>query len=245
VKVGEIFAMLDGMRIDTKLLLTNSNRNVARFVLNTEIAKFFYVQLLIYCFRVNGEAAAAAAAGESSSADHDSRVANGTAASNNNPSGGDVAGGARPRTRSNDVEAVIPAASRTPNGTPQSSSRTPNGTPATGATAAAAAAPLPVPAGDPAAASAQVAPLPEEPLPPGYFLFSLQVLLESVKIDSLCVFKLGGSLRQVQSALLCRSQHAQYDVGATATSSRWMGDEEGSARPRLLRRPQYTIVMIH
>ena len=30
VKVGEIFAMLDGMRIDTKLLLTNSNRNVAR-----------------------------------------------------------------------------------------------------------------------------------------------------------------------------------------------------------------------
>lgn len=147
VKVGEIFAMLDGMRIDTKLLLTNSNRNVAR---------------------ANGEAAAAAAAGESSSADPESRVVNGTAASNNNPagSGGDGAGGARPRTRSNDVEAVIPAASRTPNGTPQSSSRTPNGTPATGAAVAAAAAPLPVPAGDPAAA-AQV-PLPEEPLPPGW-----------------------------------------------------------------------------
>ena len=168
VKVGEIFAMLDGMRIDTKLLLTNSNRNVARFVSNTNIARFLFIQHGIYCFRANGEAAAAAAAaGESSSADPESRVVNGTAASNNNPagSGGDGAGGARPRTRSNDVEAVIPAASRTPNGTPQSSSRTPNGTPATGAAVAAAAAPLPVPAGDPAAA-AQV-PLPEEPLPPG------------------------------------------------------------------------------
>ena len=57
--------------------------------------------------------------------------------------------------------------------------------------------------------------------------------------------QLGGSLRQVQSTLLRRSHHAQYDVGATTTSSRWMGDEEGSAWPRLLRRPQHTIVIVH
>ena len=112
---------------------------------------------------MNGEA------GESSSAS-ESRT-NGTPGvpvTNNNAATGENGGGARPRTRSNDVEAVpIPAntsaPSRTPNGTPQQTpSRTSNGTaapvPKTETTA-----PTPAPAATPAAAPVG----PEDPLPPG------------------------------------------------------------------------------
>lgn len=118
--------------------------------------------------RVNGEV------GESSSG-AESR-ANGTTGvvpiSNSVTAVSENGGGARPRTRSNDVEtAPIPvtasSSSRTPNGTPQQTpSRTPNGTAAppvpkpeattsTTAPATPAAAPPATPAG------------PEDPLPPG------------------------------------------------------------------------------
>lgn len=141
VKIGEVFIVMDGMRVDPKLL--TSSRSVAR---------------------VNGEA------GESSST-AEIRT-NGVAVApttSNNSAINENGGGARPRTRSNDVEtAPIPATtsapSRTPNGTPQQTPlRTPNGT----------AAPAPrtetTPA-PPASAAAPVAapPGPEEPLPPGW-----------------------------------------------------------------------------
>jgi len=136
VNVGELFVTLDGMRIDTKLLLTSSNRNVAR---------------------ANEETG-----GPSSEAENRSNGVS-TAAVNNNSASSDN-GGARPRTRSNDVEAAtIPAASAVV----QTPSRTPNDTaPATPSRVAnSVAPPAPLPANETTPSTATV---PEEPLPPGW-----------------------------------------------------------------------------
>lgn len=111
---------------------------------------------------MNGEA------GESSSTTE--IRTNGTAvAPVTNSTTGENGGGARPRTRSNDVEAapipaVAAAPSRTPNGTPQQTpSRIPNGTAAVAAATQASrtetAPATPAPSAGPAG--------PEEPLPPG------------------------------------------------------------------------------
>lgn len=112
-----------------------------------------------FIIRVNGET------GESSST-AEIRTNGAAVAPVTNSTTGENGGGARPRTRSNDVEAApIPAVtgvpSRTPNGTPQQTpSRTPNGT----------AAPPPAPRTEttPATTAPPAAPAgPEEPLPPG------------------------------------------------------------------------------
>jgi len=100
VKVGQLTTMLDGMRIDTKLLLNNGNRNL----------------------RINGEA------GGESSADSEPR-ANGAAgaAVNNNSVTSDNGGGARPRVRVNDAEASVIPPVPAPQSTPSRNSVTANG----------------------------------------------------------------------------------------------------------------------
>ena len=63
-----------------------------------------------------------------------------------------------------------------------------------------------------------------------------------MKCDLLGVAQMGSALRQVQPALLRRSQHAEHDVGAATAAAGWLGDPPRSARSRLLRRPQHALV---